>query len=44
MFMVPTMFVRLLKLPEETQAQIRPLLAAHIIHAAAPCPAEVKRP
>ncbi|MBU6267276.1 MAG: acyl-CoA synthetase [Sphingomonadales bacterium] len=40
---VPTMFVRLLKLPEAARA--RHDLSSHTcaIHAAAPCPAEVKR-
>jgi acyl-CoA synthetase (AMP-forming)/AMP-acid ligase II len=41
--MVPTMFVRLLKLPEaeRTQFDLRSLQTA--VHAAAPCPVEVKR-
>jgi fatty-acyl-CoA synthase len=40
---VPTMFVRMLKLPEETRA--RHDLSSHkvAVHAAAPCPVEVKR-
>jgi fatty-acyl-CoA synthase len=40
---VPTMFVRLLKLPEETRdaADLSSLRA--VVHAAAPCPVEVKR-
>ena len=40
---VPTMFVRMLKLPEEARAKydVSSLLSA--IHAAAPCPVEVKR-
>ena len=43
MFMVPTMFVRLLKLPEGMREKIRSVVAANIIiHAAAPCPADVK--
>ncbi len=41
--LVPTMFVRMLKLPEATRLQydLRSLRVA--IHAAAPCPVEVKR-
>ena len=41
--MVPTMFVRLLKLPEaeRTRFDLRSLRTA--VHAAAPCPVEVKR-
>src|SRR5439155_15377943 len=40
---VPTMFVRMLKLPEETRAgyDLSSLRAA--VHAAAPCPVEIKR-
>ncbi len=40
---VPTMFVRMLKLPEETRKAFD--LSSHqvAIHAAAPCPVEVKR-
>lgn len=40
---VPTMFVRLLKLPDEVRSQYD--LSSHrtAIHAAAPCPVEVKR-
>ncbi|HEX7819123.1 MAG TPA: acyl-CoA synthetase [Sphingobium sp.] len=40
---VPTMFIRLLKLPEEIR--VRHDLSSHrvAIHAAAPCPVEVKR-
>jgi fatty-acyl-CoA synthase len=40
---VPTMFVRMLKLPEETRARYD--LSSHqvAIHAAAPCPVDVKR-
>ena len=41
--MVPTMFVRLLKLPEETRAHYDLSSLRHVIHAAAPCPADVKR-
>ena len=40
---VPTMFVRLLKLPEETRAHYDTSSLKVAIHAAAPCPAEVKQ-
>ena len=43
MFMVPTMFIRLLKLPQEVRRRYDVSSLRHIIHAAAPCPAEVKR-
>jgi long-chain acyl-CoA synthetase len=42
-FMVPTMFIRLMKLPEETRQKYDMSSLRHIIHAAAPCPADVKR-
>ncbi len=42
-FMVPTMFTRLLKLPEHVRKSYDVSSLRHIIHAAAPCPAEVKR-
>ncbi|MDD9877720.1 MAG: acyl-CoA synthetase [Magnetovibrio sp.] len=42
-FMVPTMFVRLLKLPEEVRARYDVSSLRHIMIAAAPCPAEIKR-
>jgi long-chain acyl-CoA synthetase len=42
-FMVPTMFIRLLKLPQEVRAKYDISSLRHIIHAAAPCPADVKR-
>ena len=42
-FMVPTMFIRLMKLPEEVRAKYDVSSLRHVIHAAAPCPAEVKR-
>ncbi len=42
-FMVPTMFIRLLKLPEEVRRQYDVTSLRHVIHAAAPCPADVKR-
>lgn len=40
---VPTMFVRLLKLPPETRARYDLSSLTHVIHAAAPCPVPVKR-
>ncbi|KXP01051.1 acyl-CoA synthetase [Tsukamurella pseudospumae] len=40
---VPTMFVRMLKLPDETRARYDTSSLKVAIHAAAPCPAEVKR-
>jgi long-chain acyl-CoA synthetase len=43
MFMVPTMFIRLLKLPEEMRRRYDTSSLKFIIHAAAPCPPEVKR-
>jgi len=43
MFMVPTMFIRLLKLSEEVRRRYDVSSLRHVIHAAAPCPAEVKR-
>ena len=42
-FMVPTMFVRLMKLPEEVRKSYDVSSLRHVIHAAAPCPADVKR-
>jgi long-chain acyl-CoA synthetase len=42
-FMVPTMFIRLLKLPEEVRRRYDVSSLRHVIHAAAPCPADVKR-
>ena len=39
---VPTMFVRLLKLPEAVRAQYDVSSLQFVVHAAAPCPAEVK--
>lgn len=41
--MVPTMFVRLLKLPEDVRAAYDVSSLKVIVHAAAPCPVEVKR-
>jgi long-chain acyl-CoA synthetase len=41
--MVPTMFVRLLALPEETRRGYDVSSLRWLVHAAAPCPPEVKR-
>ena len=41
--MVPTMFIRLMKLPDEVRRRYDMSTLRHIIHAAAPCPADVKR-
>ncbi|MBW9122329.1 AMP-binding protein [Microbacterium trichothecenolyticum] len=41
--MVPTMFVRLLKLPESERRGSDRASLRHIVHSAAPCPVEVKR-
>jgi long-chain acyl-CoA synthetase len=41
--MVPTMFVRLLALPEEVRARYDVSSLRWVVHAAAPCPVEVKR-
>lgn len=41
--MVPTMFVRLLKLPEETKGRYDVRSIRSVTHTAAPCPPEVKR-
>jgi long-chain acyl-CoA synthetase len=41
--MVPTMFVRLLALPEEVRSRYDLSSLRWIVHAAAPCPPEVKR-
>jgi long-chain acyl-CoA synthetase len=43
MFMVPTMFVRLLKLPAEVRRRYDLSSLKFVMHAAAPCPVEVKR-
>lgn len=40
---VPTMFVRLLKLPEETRKRYAMSSMEMVVHAAAPCPIDVKR-
>jgi long-chain acyl-CoA synthetase len=42
-FMVPTMFIRLLKLPDHIRGRYDVSSLRHVIHAAAPCPADVKR-
>ena len=42
-FMVPTMFVRLMKLPEAVRNKYDTSSLRHVVHAAAPCPADVKR-
>jgi long-chain acyl-CoA synthetase len=42
-FMVPTMFIRLMKLPEDVRRKYDLSSLRHVIHAAAPCPADVKR-
>src|SRR4030081_60700 len=42
-FMVPTMFVRLMKLPEDVRRKYDTSSLRHVVHAAAPCPADVKR-
>ncbi len=41
--MVPTMFVRLLKLPEEVQSKYDLSSLRFVVHAAAPCPPFIKR-
>ncbi len=43
MHMVPTMFVRLLRLPADVRARYDVSSLRHVIHGAAPCPPEVKR-
>jgi long-chain acyl-CoA synthetase len=40
---VPTMFVRMLKLPAETRSKYRLESLKMVVHGAAPCPVEVKR-
>ena len=40
---VPTMFIRLLKLPEAVRSRYDLSSQRHAVHAAAPCPVEVKR-
>jgi len=41
-FLVPTMFIRLLKLPKAVRERYDVSSLRHVIHAAAPCPADVK--
>ncbi|WP_131736919.1 acyl-CoA synthetase [Actinomadura roseirufa] len=41
--LVPTMFVRLLRLPEEVRASYDVGSLRHVVHAGAPCPPDVKR-
>jgi len=40
---VPTMFVRMLRLPKEDREHYDLSSLQHVVHAAAPCPVEVKR-
>ena len=40
---VPTMFVRMLRLPDETRRSVDVSSLRYVIHAAAPCPVDVKR-
>lgn len=41
--MVPTMFVKLLKLPDALRLSYDVSSLRHVVHAAAPCPIEIKR-
>jgi long-chain acyl-CoA synthetase len=41
--MVPTMFIRMLKLPPETRARYRVDTLKRVVHTGAPCPVETKR-
>ncbi|MGB1214481.1 MAG: AMP-binding protein [Pikeienuella sp.] len=43
MFVVPTMLVRLQKLPADVRARYDVSSLEHVVHAGAPCPADVKR-
>jgi long-chain acyl-CoA synthetase len=43
LMMVPTMFVRLLKLPEEVRHHYDLSSLQHVVHGAAPCPPSIKR-
>ncbi len=43
LWMVPTMFVTLLKLPEDVRKKYDVSSLRYILHSAAPCPVEVKR-
>ena len=40
--MVPTMFIRMLRLPEETRLAYDVSSLEHVIHAGAPCPKDIK--
>lgn len=42
LFAVPTMFVRLLRLPESIRLRYDVTSLRHVVHTAAPCPADVK--
>jgi long-chain acyl-CoA synthetase len=42
-FMVPTMFIRLMRLPEAVRRTYDVSSLRHVIHAAAPCPPDAKR-
>jgi long-chain acyl-CoA synthetase len=42
-FMVPTMFIRLMKLPGQVRRKYDVSSLRHVIHAAAPCPPDIKR-
>ncbi len=42
-FMVPTMFIRLLRLPEEVRARYDVSSLRHVVHAGSPCPVDVKK-
>jgi long-chain acyl-CoA synthetase len=42
-FLVPTMMIRLLRLPEDVKRRYDLSSLRHVTHAAAPCPPEVKR-
>ncbi len=41
--LVPTMFIRLLRLPDELKQRYDLSSLEHVVHAAAPCPVDVKR-
>ncbi len=43
MHMVPTMFVRLLKLPDEVRSKYDLSSLKFVVHAAAPCPPDIKK-
>ena len=43
LYVVPTMFVRLLKLPEDVRSRYDVSSLRHVVHAAAPCSPDVKR-